>query len=121
MTIVVYGTFRCRSADFNDPLTRPLLSSSPIVLDGWAVTHFLFFMFLGWCFPSEWVFLFVLGVLWEVLETFAKDHPFYLTQCASTNNHNHNQTGWWYGRWEDIVYNGMGLAAGIYLKLKLLK
>lgn len=120
--IISYGTYRCKTTDFVDPLTKsffgPPLSN---YLDGWGITHFLFFAFLGYTFnkPQYLIFAFILGVLWEIIEFSLKDKPFYVSNCkykAVTNN----GEGWWYVRYEDITMNTIGLLFGYYISSKKL-
>lgn len=115
--IVAYGTYRCRTTGFSDPLTGSLVSGElSRYLDGWGILHFLFFAILAYMFPNKRaiIFLIVLGVAWELVEFAAKDHPFYLAECRYTLTTNKG-VGWWYGRWEDLVMNLLGIYAGYSL------
>jgi len=110
--IVAYGTFRCKTTSFTDPLTFTI-APPPLdkYLDGWGISHLLFFALLGYLYPQYIWFSFVLGVLWELLEYSFKSHPFYLSGCKY-NMTTHKGEGWWYGRWQDIVMNSIGLLCG---------
>jgi cell shape-determining protein MreD len=112
--IIAYGTYRCKNTTFVDPLTKSFFPY-PVnqFLDGWGISHLLFFTMLGFLYPNaEYVlYSFVLGVIWELIEYSIKDHPFYLSKCkynVGTENKNH----WWYGRWQDIIMNSIGLLVG---------
>lgn len=112
--IVLYGMFRCNSPSFKDPLTFSLFPSPfDNFLDGWGLSHFLFFMLLGYWFPTIELVIFswILGVLWEVIEYSIKERPFYLSRC-NYKLKSRNGGDWWYGRWQDIVMNTLGLLAG---------
>jgi len=114
--IVTYGTLRCRGT-FVDPLTwSPVGAPWNKFLDGWGVSHLLFYAVLGYSFPHRLLFITLLGVLWELLEMRFKEHPFYLSKCkyeaqAPGEGYEH----WWTGRWQDIVNNTVGLVLGAWI------
>jgi len=113
--IIVYGTIRCKVPGFKDPLTyAPVSAPWNRFLDGWGIAHFIFYGMLGYLFPSHWVFITVLGVMWELVEMMFKEHPFYLSKCSYDTDASKKE-GWWYGRWEDIIMNSLGLSLGIML------
>lgn len=115
LIIVSYGTYRCQQAtEFVDPLTKSAFSKSHALssyLDGWGISHFAFFFLLGYLYPgvNYVLYSFCLGVLWEIFEYTIKDKPFYLSRC---NYKTGDGRTWWYGRWQDIVMNSLGLLAG---------
>jgi len=113
MSIVIYGTIRCKVPGFKDPLAGSLVPPPwDRFLDGWGISHFFFYMMLGYLYPRYWVFITLLGILWEVIEVSFKDHPFYLSKCSYALDSD-KATGWWYGRWQDIVMNSLGMGLGI--------
>jgi hypothetical protein len=114
--IVAYGTFRCQRTSFVDPLTKcPVGPPWDKFLDGWAITHYLFFLLLGYLYPEHILFSWTLGVGWELVEFMAKDRPFYLSKCNYEVT-TENGGGWWYGRWQDVVTNTLGLMSGLVLR-----
>jgi hypothetical protein len=117
LTIVVYGTYRCKTTSFRDPFTVAL-APDPLdkYLDGWGILHFFFFLFFGYFYPSKLVFAWVLGLIWELVEYAFKDRPFYISDCQYEIDTDHG-VGWWYGRWQDIVMNSLGLLSGYALRL----
>jgi hypothetical protein len=116
LVIVSYGTFRCHHKEFRDPLTNSIFSpnSKSSFFDGWGLLHFAFFFGLAYAFPRHTVFIFMMGVLWELVESIMKDHPFYLSKCDALNTD--GSSAWWYGRWQDIVMNGAGITLALVLK-----
>lgn len=117
LVIVLYGTYRCKTSGFTDPLTLSLFPAPwNKFLDGWGLTHLFYFMFLGYMYPSlKYVaYSWILGLIWEIIEFSMKDHPFYISRCKYTFTTD-NGTGWWYGRWQDLVMNSIGLMIGYYL------
>lgn len=110
--IVMYGTYRCKNSSFTDPLTFAFLPPPfDKYFDGWGLSHLGFFLLLGFLFPAKLLFSFGLGVAWELVEYSMKGRPFYLTRCNYVVK-THSGEGWWYGRWQDIVMNGLGLLIG---------
>jgi len=89
-------------------------------LDGWSVSHLLFFMMIGYLYPNQLYLAFVLGVCWELFESlYGEKRPRFLGgfgDCATTDP-NVQYGPWWYGRMSDIVMNLMGLLIGASIKL----
>jgi len=115
--IIGYGTIRCKTTDFQDPLTKSALGPPwDLFVDGWGISHFIFYGFLAYMFPKKktLVIIFLLGVLWEIIESIFKDHPFYLSDCKYEVTT--DKGGWWYGRWQDIVMNSLGMATGLFMR-----
>jgi len=114
--IVAYGTLRCKTSKFTDPLTKSFFGEPyDKYLDGWGITHFLLFCLLAYLFSDKLIYIFLLGVAWELIEFSVKDKPFYLSKCKYTLRTNKG-TGWWYGRWQDIVMNSLGMLTGYMLR-----
>jgi hypothetical protein len=114
-TIIGYGTFRCTRENYVDPLTKSLLPA-PFdgFTDGWAFLHFSCFCLITYLFPQHYIIIWVLGVAWEIVEFMFKDHPFYFSDCKYTLTTD-KEGGWWYGRYEDIIVNTLGMYLGYYL------
>lgn len=112
--IITYGTYRCRTPSFEDPFTKCIAGNNYLsrYIDGWGLLHFWFFAMLSYVFPTLWKQLIIAGILWEIVEMIFKEHPFYLSEC---NLDTDKGEGWWYGRWEDIVMNSLGIVVGFYL------
>lgn len=113
MIIIIYGTIRCKGA-FVDPLTyAPVPPPWDKFLDGWGLSHLLFYAILGYLFPNRLLFITILGISWEFVESMFKDHPFYLSKCNYLESD--DTDGWWYGRWQDIVMNTSGIIIGAWI------
>lgn len=118
--IVSYGTLRCKGT-FVDPLTlSPVGAPWNKFLDGWGLSHFVFYAVLGYLYPHKLLFITVLGVLWELVEMSFKEHPFYLSKChyqAQVPGEGYEH--WWTGRWQDIVNNTAGMLLGAWLATRV--
>jgi|688.fasta_scaffold272622_3 hypothetical protein len=89
--------------------------------DYWAVTHFLFFVLLGYLWPNLLVELAIIGVLWEFIETYLGTRKLKLfgkrIQLIGATDDKGNvieekEDQWWYGRVSDIAFNTVGLVIG---------
>lgn len=118
-SIMAYGVFRCnRKTTFKDPLTIAL-APPPFdkFADGWAILHFCFYATLAYIYPQSGTLAYIwcLGVTWEIIETSAKDHPFYISKNSYAFQKNSEMACWWYGRWQDVVMNSAGMLLGWYI------
>jgi len=119
LTIVTYGSFRCKVKDFKDPLAGSLVPAPfNSFLDGWGILHFILYGVLAYLFPRFYPLLFIWigGVIWELIESIFKDHPFYISKCNYVIDT--DKGSWWYGRWQDIVMNSLGIMCGYYIRRK---
>ena len=116
--IFIYGNYRCDNPDFKDPLQTKLGIGD---LDGWSLSHLLFFMFIGYHFKGKYLIVaFLLGILWELFEHYyGEERPGWLGgDCDMRTDRLDGR--WWYGKWSDIVMNTIGLLSGHYLLKKII-
>jgi hypothetical protein len=117
LSIVVYGSFRCSVKDFKDPFAKSFVKEPfDRFLDGWGILHFIFYAVLAYMYPkmNTLIFIWLGGVLWELIESIFKDHPFYISKCNYVIDT--DKGSWWYGRWQDIVMNTLGMVCGYYIR-----
>lgn len=109
--IVTYGNVRCSSkTHFKDPLLTQL---GLFDLDGWSLTHVIYYALLGYLFPKHMGSLFFVGVLWEIVEEFVLNRlSSARTSCASILPRDDPEQRWWFGRVSDIPMNTIGLIIG---------
>lgn len=74
-------------------------------LDWWSVTHFIFYIILGFMFPHLWYILIILGISWELIE-------FGVSKIEKT----YFTSNYWRGRWSDLVVNTFGFIVGLSLR-----
>ena len=65
LMIFGYGAYRCANPKYKDPLETQLGVGE---LDGWSGSHFILFLVIGYLYPDEYIFAFVMGVIWELFE-----------------------------------------------------
>ena len=104
--ILAYSNYRCssRSRYFRDPLLTKL---GVWDLDGWSLTHVLFYVLLGYLFPTQFVPLMAAGVLWELTESHIMTRLSARGKCAEMES-----SSWWFGRLSDIPMNALGFYLG---------
>ena len=112
VTIFIYGILRCR---FN----RDYLQYKLKILDFdlWSVTHILFYFALTYIYPNEYVYIFILGILWEISEYILgglnpKNIKYLMGECGYMKK----DESWWYGKFSDILANSIGIMLALLLK-----
>ena len=128
LTIVIYwaimnivlknSQFTIAQKDFMNQkiININLWKGNTFTLSMWPVSHFILFFVLGYFFPNCWVWIFIAGAVWEILE-------FVVGYIAAQRNallKTSTWTGiqykiWWGGSWADLLFNAAGLAMGIAL------
>jgi hypothetical protein len=118
--IFLYERYLC-FLNIRDAMTRPLLPEPfSNISDGWAISHILLYTLLAFLFPSCLLPLFIVGVVWEILEEIygwvVRNTSFKHVSCHTERSH---MSSWWFGRWHDIVSNSIGLGIGYGLQALL--
>jgi hypothetical protein len=124
--IIAYGFF-LRKTKIKDPLTYKIYSH-PICqdIDGWSISHVIFFLILGILFPGNYLQFFAVGVLWEIIETILGQHETKLSgtrlQLIGDQDESGVSTGkdnaYWYGKESDILADVLGYTIGSYISEK---
>ena len=85
----------------------------------WPISHFLLYLFLGIACPRIWPFLFVLGIVWEIIEwiigSFLRKNEAEGKVSKIVVKNQYNQE-WVTGKWSDLIFNGAGLALGLGIR-----
>jgi hypothetical protein len=115
--IFIYGKLRCKY-QFKDPLQYKI----PIWdLDGWSVSHLIFYGFIGYLYPDYLITVMICGILWEIFEfCYGYYKPNYLKifdNCITTDQ----KEKWWYGKFSDLIVNLLGFIVGSYLGKNIIK
>ena len=113
--IFPYGKYRCTHKEFKDILETELLFG----LDGWSLTHFLFFLVVGYVYPQTYILSMCIGISWELFEHYyGKERPGWLGGYGDCNDlaTDKESGNWWYGKWSDILCNNAGYLLGMFLR-----
>ena len=123
LVIFCYGKYRCDNIkNHKDLLGWDLFKNSKntLGLDGWTISHFIFYMILAFIYPLAIRLNIVSGILWELFEYWVgKTKPKSLKGwgfCKNPNAKKKNSV-WWYGRKSDVVANIFGAFTGKFIKL----
>ena len=111
-------------------LKKPILKVPSAELDWWSVTHIVFFAIMAFLFPDHLFELFILGIFWEIIEdglsprenkglvTCDKEYKnswlntFKVMWCDNIAR----EKDYWYGKWDDVFSNTLGLLIGHFIR-----
>ena len=120
VVIVIFtnGYIRCKYGTKTDILMTKLNICD---LDGWSLTHFGLFTYVGYRFPSRIIEAMSLGIGWELWEQWCGDtRPSWMGgfgDCdLSTDQIDDTHKDWWFGRYSDIIINLCGFLLGQYIR-----
>ncbi len=118
--IVAYGAL-LRKLSATDVLAKRIYHH-PLAqdIDGWSVSHLLFFGMLGVMFPGQHLQFLIVGILWEVVETGLGQNKIEVSgkrlQLVGDQDEDGCVTGnddaFWYGKESDIVVDILGYCVG---------
>jgi hypothetical protein len=124
--IILYGYF-LRKTKTKDILAKRIYHH-PICqeIDGWSITHLVFFGLLGFLYPGHYLQFLAAGIIWEVIETGLGQNRFEVSgkrlQLIGEQDDEGNSTGkkdaYWYGKESDIVVDVVGYTIGSFLAEK---
>lgn len=122
LAIIIYGMY-VRKHKIKDPLERKIIDhpSTP-GFDGWAVTHFIFFLAVGVLYPGHHLQCLVVSVGWEAIEHLLGTTDIKVSGRRLQLIGDQDENGapvepkdeqWWYGRFTtDPCFNMAGYAIG---------
>jgi hypothetical protein len=128
LSFIVLGHFY--PGQIQSVLKQPILKVPSAVLDWWSVTHIVFFAILAFLFPDYLLELFILGIFWEVVEDGLASRPNKgLIKCDKEYKNSWLNTfkvmwcdniarekDYWYGKWDDVFSNTLGLLIGHFIR-----
>ena len=133
MFIFAYGYYR-RQTGTLDFLEKKIVDSPSFPgFDGWAVTHTLFFGFLGFLYPGHHVQALVASVAWEGFESVLGANKITMSgvrlqligatdadgRPIDPDDEGEGGNAWWYGRSSDVLFNLTGYIVGSALGMRL--
>lgn len=76
---------------------------------GWSLSHLILYFIVTYKYPSQWLKIFIIGCLWELLEYFLG--TFYTEKTVVNENGDSLQyeEKWWTGNKSDILFNSIGI------------
>ncbi len=126
VAIVAYGAV-LRATKARDILATPIYNH-PLLpdVDGWSVSHFVFFGLLGLMYPDRHLQFLTVGALWEVVETLLGQNRVEVSgkrlQLVGDQGSDGVSTGkddaYWYGKSSDITIDIAGYSIGSALAKK---
>ena len=88
--------------------------------DLWSLSHIILYFFLVYLYPEEWSFIFILGVIWELIEYWMGGfNPKNISNFFGGCNLDASDKTWWYGKISDIVANSIGIILALKIKGKI--
>lgn len=82
-------------------------------LDGWGISHFILYGVITYIYPKYWLFIFMIGVLWELFEYFLENNP--KLNCYVLDDNTIKQK-YWYARYQDVIMNLLGILTALIIK-----
>lgn len=99
---------------YNDPVMGPI--------DMWSISHFLFFMALGYVYPGHYPAAIMAGFGWELAEYTLGQHHLKVSGkriqlIGSQNNgvYDGNDDAYWYCKQSDVIMDILGYMVGDWL------
>jgi hypothetical protein len=82
----------------------------------WPITHFIMYICLGLFAPKYWYIWIIIGICWEIIETFLGNT--FNKNCKEINKNRKIQYSgkWMNGTVSDIFFNILGIIIGIILQ-----
>lgn len=120
LIIFYYGWYRCKYIKNQVDILEFKLFKNVKNLDGWTLDHLIFYTVIGYMYPYSIRLTFLFGCIWELFEFWVGIYkPSILSEFGFCNSLNSDQQDkvWWYGKWEDIITNLIGLIIGRTIRL----
>lgn len=121
--------FICFGHKFRDDvqvkLQKTLFVLPSAKVDYWSISHFILFLLFGFIYPNHPLNFVMIGISWELIEDYlASDKNKRLADCTIQQNKNTFwcmgiQDDYWYGKWDDIIFNTFGYLVGQALRNRL--
>ncbi len=124
-TIGYYYICNSNNIEFNnyDILSKNYNNTNIKILDnyleGWGLSHLILYFILTYIYPSEWLFLLICGIIWEIIEYVISLYHKKINKFYICSNYNENND-YWYAQYEDIIMNILGIILALLIR-KIIK
>ena len=121
--VFFYGWYRCSHIkEHKDILEFSLLKNSKKYgVDGWLLSHYLFFVMMGFIYPNTLRISVIMGLLWEAFEWYCGVYKPKCLEgigfCKSPSGAKKRGKVWWYWKWQDPIANTLGFITGKYIRV----
>jgi len=121
--VFFYGWYRCSHIkEHKDILEFSLLKNSKKYgVDGWLLSHYLFFVMMGFIYPNTLRISVIMGLLWEIFEWYCGVYKPKCLEgigfCKSPSGAKQRGKVWWYWKWQDPIANTLGFITGKYIRV----
>ena len=118
LMVFAYGKYRCDYiTKHKDILEFNLFPNShKLGVDGWSLTHFTLFLVIGFLYPGTFLITMLLGLLWELFETYVGIYkPSVIKGLGFCQLSSNRYKVWWYGKWSDPIVNMLGFLTGRFI------
>lgn len=122
LSVFGYGWYRCNNIkNHKDILEFSLFGNSKSMgVDGWLLSHFVFFTVLGYLYPETLRISIIIGLMWEAFEWYVGVYKPKALEgmgfCPSPSGRKKAGEVWWYWKWQDPLSNTLGFLLGKYLQ-----
>ena len=82
----------------------------------WPLTHFILYLVLGIGCPKIFPYLFLVGIMWELVECIIGKVAFKIKGPRNTVKKTQYGKKWVSGKFSDLFFNGAGLALGLGIR-----
>jgi len=120
LLLIVLGNLYMKQVQAKMKIT--LLNIDGLEIDWWSVTHIILYIYFGYFFPNYFVEFFIIGVIWELFESFfCQESVSKLLGCHKSEHiwcrglKKVNSCDYWYGKIDDLAMNSIGFIIGMQL------
>jgi len=115
--VFIYGKIICTFIWIPDFLSYRYNES----IDGWMITHLIFYTLTGIFFPNTFIMSMIIGIVWEIFEDWlARTNPKWLSGIGDCVKGSGEKMPYWYGQSNDVYTDFMGFLIGKYIFLPYL-
>ena len=105
-------------------MTKKLFNLFGVKVDWWSISQIILYVYFGYTFPEYFVEFLIIGIFWELFESFCSNGKEYIEELLSCQDSNNiictylkkiSDNNYWYGKIDDIFMNMFGFLIGVTL------